>query len=181
MWVASPQRISLPSAPARAWTLELAQDLALHPEFLELKYSGQASRQCFASLVCTASLSTTWLLFTCQLPLFPHSADQTDNLTFNIYSADGRKWYIPILPFLNKVCFTFDRLSLSVAALSIASCMPSGRAALDVRVASQLFWSEQLFSKEHSVQLCVQSRAASHSFEQKLAPSLPRCPLSPAH
>ena len=38
------------------------------------------------------------------------------------------------------------------------------------------FWSEQLFSKEHSVQQCVQSRAASHSFEQKLAPPSPVVP-----
>ena len=46
------------------------------------------------------------------------------------------------------------------------------------------FWSEQLFSKEHWVKLCVhctlyvQSRAASHSFEQKLAPSLPLSPIA---
>ena len=46
---------------------------------------------------------------------------------------------IPILPFLKKLVYTFDRLSLSVVALSIASCMPSGRVALDVRAASQLF------------------------------------------
>ena len=54
------------------------------------------------------------------------------------------------------------------AALSAAPCVPSG-SALDVRVPSFL---SQLFQKQ---QLCVQqSRAASHSFEQKVAPSLTR-------
>ena len=42
-----------------------------------------------------------------------------------------RQALVPMLP--------FECLSVSVVALSIASCMPSGRGALDVRAASQLF------------------------------------------
>ena len=64
-------------------------------------------------------------------------------------------------------CFIFSSFLVKwLGCLSIGPCMPSGHA-LDVRVASQVFWS-QLFSKQ--LQLCVQSRADTHSFEQKLAP-----------